>query len=161
LMLYVMYKQLLNQAFKHKWTALAALCMVAWYALHTANAETINYVISRSDVLSTLCIAASFLMYIGLPNLRKRYLYIIPALIGVFAKETVLVLVIVLFFYIILFERKLSVAQLFVPRNFKFVFKTIVELLPLLVVVLIAQVYTLSKVSSIPGITNPFGYYIL
>lgn len=160
-LLFFMYRHFLRESFAHQWTGYFALFMVGWYALHTANAETINYVISRSDVLSTFCITASFLMYISLPDLRKRYLYIIPALIGVFAKETVLVLVIVLFFYIILFERKLSIAQLFKTRNLKLVGRTIVELLPLLLMVLIAQVYTLSKISSIPGITNPPGEYLL
>lgn len=160
-LLYFMYSKLLALSFRHKWSAYFAMSMVAWYALHTANAETINYVISRSDVLSTLCIVAAFLMYIRLPKLRKTYLYIIPALIGVFAKETVLVLVIVLFFYILLFEKQLSLSQLFKKGNFKFILGTIRALLPLLIVVVIAQVYTLSKISSIPGISNPLGSYIL
>lgn len=160
-LLFFMYKNLLKQSFQHSWIGYLALSATAWYALHTANAETINYIISRSDVLSTFCIVSSFLIYIGLPNKRKWYLYIIPAFIGVFAKETVLVLIILLFFYIILFENKLSIGDIFKIKNLKVILKTIVKLLPLLIIVLATQIYALSKISSIPGITNPLSYYIL
>lgn len=160
-LLFFMYKNLLNQSIKHQWMAYLALATTAWYVLHTANAETLNYVIARSDVLSTLCIVASFLIYIAYPAKRNWYLYIIPALIGVFAKETVLVLVIILFFYILLFERGLSIPDLFKTKNLKVIFNAILKVSPLLVVVMAAQIYTLSKITSIPGITNPLGYYIL
>lgn len=160
-LLYFTYKKLLNISFKHRWINYISLFMVGWFALHTANAETINYVISRSDVLSTFFIVASFFIYISYPDKRKWYLYIIPAIIGVFAKETVLVLIILLFFYINLFEKKLSIADLFRAKNFKAVLNTIVMLLPILIVVIAVQVYTLTRVSAIPGISNPAGYYWL
>jgi tetratricopeptide (TPR) repeat protein len=160
-LLFFMYKNLLNQSIKHQWTGYLALATTAWYVLHTANAETVNYVIARSDVLSTLCIVASFLIYIAYPAKQKWYLYIIPAFIGVFAKETVLVLVIILFFYILLFERDLSIPDLFKAKNLNAIFNAILKVLPLLLVVMAAQIYTLSKITSIPGITNPMGYYIL
>lgn len=160
-LLFYIYRNVLNSTVKHAWAPYIAIVATAWFALHTANAETVNYIIARSDVLSTLCIAASFLMYIGLPGQRKRYYYIIPAFIGVFAKETVLVLVIILFFYILLFEKKLSIADLFKPANLKHVWSVVVKILPLFLVVLITQIYTLSKVSGVPGISNPPFYYIL
>jgi len=160
-LMFFMYKKLLKISFKHSWISYIALFATAWFLLHTANAETINYVISRSDVLSTFFIVASFLIYIAYPEKRKWYLYIIPAVVGVFAKETVLVLIILLFFYINLFEKKLSMADLFKTKNFKQVLNTVLVLLPILIVVIAVQVYTLSKIDSIPGITNPAGYYWL
>ncbi len=160
-MLFFVYKKLLNSSFKHNWVNYIALFAAGWFAVHTANAETINYVISRSDVLSTFFIVASFLVYIAYPEKRKWYLYIIPAVIGVFAKETVLVLVILLFFYILLFEKKLAIADLFKAKNFKIVLNIIVMLLPILIVVMAVQVYALTRITSIPGISNPAGYYWL
>src|SRR5213594_1274478 len=47
-----------------QWIAFAA---AAWYGLHPANADTINYIISSSEVISTLGVVASFAIYIGLP----------------------------------------------------------------------------------------------
>ncbi len=159
--LYFVYKKLLNISFTHNWTNYIALFAAGWFAIHTANGETINYVISRSDVLSTFFIVASFAVYILYPEKRKKYLYIIPAIVGVFAKETVLVLIILLFFYITLFEKKLSIGELFKAKNFKLVWQTVVTLLPILIVVIAVQVYTLSRVQAIPGISNPAGYYWL
>lgn len=160
-LMFFMYRNLLGQSIKHQWSAYIAMGTVAWYALHTANAETINYVIARSDVQSTFCIVASFLIYVAYPQKQKWYLYIIPAFIGVFAKETVLVLVILLFFYILLYEKGLSVADIFKAKNFKLIVSAVVKLLPLFIIVALTQWYTLSKVTSIPGITNPMSYYIL
>jgi tetratricopeptide (TPR) repeat protein len=160
-MLFFMYKKLLNISFQHSWISYIALFASGWFVLHTVNAETINYIISRSDVQSTFLIVASFLIYISYPKYRKYYLYIIPAVIGVFAKETVLVLIILLFFYINLFENKLSVADLFKGKNFKMVFNSVKKLLPILVIVIALQVYTLTRVTAIPGISNSPGYYWL
>jgi len=160
-LLFFMYRNLLNSSVPQRWAGYMALATVAWYALHTANAETINYIIARSDVLSTFCIVASFLIYIAYPEKRKWYFYIIPAFLGVFAKETVLVLIIILFFYILLFEYKLSVADLLRPANFSIIFKTILKLLPILIIVAVTQFYTLSKVQAIPNVTSPLFYYML
>jgi len=160
-MLFFAYRQLINKTLKHHWANYIALLASGLFALHTANAETLNYIISRSDVLSTFFIVASFLIYVAYPEKRKWYLYIIPAIIGVFAKETVLVLVILLFFYIHLFEKKLSLPDLFKGKYFKAVLHTIAMLLPLLVVVMAVQIYTLTRISGIPGISNPAGYYWL
>jgi tetratricopeptide (TPR) repeat protein len=160
-LLYFMYNNLLKRSINHPWVSYIALAATAWYVLNTANAETVNYIISRSDVLSTFCIVASFLIYIAYPAKRKWGLYIIPAVIGVFAKETVLVLVILLFFYILLFENELSVADIFKSKNFKRLRSALWLILPILLAVVIVQYYTLSKIKSISGITNPFLYYVL
>ncbi|WP_461452125.1 tetratricopeptide repeat protein [Mucilaginibacter sp.] len=161
IMLYFMYRNLLVKSINHNWIDYIALGATAWYILNTANAETVNYIISRSDVISTTCIVASFLIYIAYPQKRKFGLYILPAIIGVFTKETVLVLIILLFFYIILFENELSVGDLFKSKNFKNITTAIWLILPLIVLVVFAQYYTLSKIKSISGITNPFLGYVL
>jgi tetratricopeptide (TPR) repeat protein len=158
---FYLYRNLLTRSIQHRWAGFIAFGAIAWYMLHTANAETVNYVIARSDVLSTLCIVASLLIYVSYPEKRKTFLYIIPAILGVFAKETVLVEVILLFFYILLFENELAIAGVFKKDNLGTVWKTFLKVLPLLVVVALVQYYTLSKVKSIPGITNPYIPYVL
>lgn len=160
-LLYFMYNNLLKRSIDHPWVGYTALGATAWYILNTANAETVNYIISRSDVLSTFCIVASFLIYIAYPAKRKYCLYIIPAVIGVFAKETVLVLVILLFFYLLLFEYNLSIADLFKSKNLKKLGKTLWSILLILTAVLLTQIYTLSKSGTIAGISNPLVPYLL
>ena len=68
------------------WIALAA---AAWWALHPANADTINYIIASSgEVISTLGVIASFAAYLAFPRLRRYYLFVLPAAIAILAKPT-------------------------------------------------------------------------
>lgn len=162
--LFFLYKRLLQGRFDSNLIKYMALFGAAWFGIHTAGAETINYIISRSDVLSTFFIVLSLYMYVAYPHRRKSYWYILPAVIGVFAKETVLVLVILLFFYEILFEEQLSIGDIFKKANFKKVLRVVGRLLPILIAILIVQTYTLSKMmdqSVSYGMSNPYGYYWL
>lgn len=161
IVLYFFYKKLLNTNNKNEANSIIILFLTAFYGIHTANAETINYIISRSDVYSTFFILLSFYIYVYFPTKRNRFFYVIPALLGVLTKETVLTLVILLFFYILLFEKKLSIADFFKKVNFPKVGNTILRLLPLTIAVGILQFYTLSKIQSTTDISNPFFSYVL
>jgi tetratricopeptide (TPR) repeat protein len=160
-LIYFMYHRLLVFSSNQTRAVYIALCATAWYALHTANAETLNYIIARSDVQSTFFIVLAFLIYALWPAKRKWYIYLIPAIIGVFAKETMLVLVILVFFYDLLFEQGLSLYNVFNKRHFKNVVVASGRILPLLIVVGLAQYYTLSRIPGVPGISNPFFPYLL
>jgi len=72
---------------KNKWITLSSLFGSSWFALHTANAETINYICARSDSFSTFAIVASILLYIH-PIGKKYYLYLITMTIGIWTKQT-------------------------------------------------------------------------
>ncbi|MEJ5994701.1 tetratricopeptide repeat protein [Pedobacter sp. Du54] len=160
---YFIFVRLFKKSFDHSWTVYFSLFAVAWFALHTANAETLNYIISRSDIISTFFITASFGTYVLFPSKRKWHIYIIPAVIAALTKETAVVLVILLFFYIHLFEHKLAIIDMFKIKNAKLVLNTIVTLLPLIVIVGAVQYYTIasSQITSANNIPHPFGYYLL
>jgi protein O-mannosyl-transferase len=85
LVVYVIYRLLENVApmSRNLWIAGAA---AAWYGLHPANADTVNYIIASSEVISTLGVVASFAVYFGFPHLRRCYLYVLPAAIAILAK---------------------------------------------------------------------------
>lgn len=164
IMLFFMYRRLLSRFIHHKWVPLIALFGAAWFAVHTVMAETLNYIIARSDVLSTFFIVASFLTYIAYPEKRKYLLYVLLALIGVLAKETVPVLPVLLFFYILLFEKNLSLFDIFKAKNWRTVGHTVWILLPLVIAVAALQLYTLTRMtgeSASHGMNNPLGYYLL
>lgn len=164
LMLYFMYRQLLSKTNTHKWVPFIALLGAGWFGIHTVGAETLNYIISRSDVLSTFFIVASFLTYVAYPEKRKYFFYVLLAVIGIFAKETVPVLPILLFFYIILFEKQLSLLDIFKKGNVGKAANAVWVLLPLVIVIAAVQLYTLSKMEAqgaAYGMSNPLGYYLL
>ncbi len=82
------------------WIALAA---AAWYGLHPANADTVNYIIASSEVISTLGVIASFAVYFAFPRLRKSFLYVLPAGIAILAKPTAAIFPVLFTLYRLLF----------------------------------------------------------
>ncbi|HRN47026.1 MAG TPA: tetratricopeptide repeat protein [Niabella sp.] len=164
IILFFLYKKLLSTYINHKWINFFALFGAAWFGLHTAMAETVNYIISRSDILSTFFIILSLYIFAAFPEKRKWYLYLIPAALATMAKETAPMLIVLLFFYILFFEKNLSIGDLFKKGNFKTIGQTIIHLLPVTLIVLLLQFYTLSSASSDVasfGLSNPLIYYWL
>ncbi|MEW7291000.1 tetratricopeptide repeat protein [Aquimarina sp. 2304DJ70-9] len=103
-LLFILSRHIYKQSdSKNKLIGITALFATAWFALHTANAETINYICARSDSFSTLCIVASLLLYIH-PTSRKWYLYLLTMIIGIWTKQTGVMFFPILFVYVLLFE---------------------------------------------------------
>jgi Flp pilus assembly protein TadD len=104
LVAYVIYRLLENVAplSRNLWIAGAD---AAWYGLHPANADTVNYVIASSEVISTLGVVASFAVYFGFPHLRRCYLYVLPAAISILAKPPAAIFAVLFAFYRSLFPR--------------------------------------------------------
>jgi protein O-mannosyl-transferase len=88
---------------RNHWIALAA---AAWYGLQPANADTINYIISSSEVISTLGVIASFAIYMGSPNLRRYYVHVLPAAIAILAKPPAAIFAVLFAIYKWLFPQK-------------------------------------------------------
>ena len=161
-LMFFIFLHIMNISLKHVWNPFIALFATGWYALHTANAETINYIISRSDVLSTVAVVASMFMYIFLPKLRKFYLYMIPAIIGMFAKETTSVFIVFLFAYIFLFEENRSLSDFFKIRHLKITWKTIVKILPVAIIFSLLMYFIIKHIpATFTAATNSkFSYLI-
>ena len=81
----------------NRWTALAA---AAFYGLHPVMAETVNYVIQRAEVQSTLGVVAGLAVYACFPGLRRYCLYLAPVAIGILSKPPALVFPALLFLYL-------------------------------------------------------------
>jgi tetratricopeptide (TPR) repeat protein len=114
MVLFYFTKFLLNKTLAHRDSDWAALLTTAFYMLHPANAETINYIIARSDSFSTLTILAGLLMYIYRDRIRGgQYLYLLPVIAGIYTKQTGVMFAPLLFLYIVLFEQKTSISDPF------------------------------------------------
>ena len=87
-------------SFGNGWIALAAS---AWYGLHPANADTVNYIIASSEVISTLGVIASFAVYFAFPHLRRYYLYALPAAIAILAKPPAAIFAVLFVIFRLLF----------------------------------------------------------
>jgi Flp pilus assembly protein TadD len=98
-LLFLFFRKALDAAQPHRWNELVALGGTAFFMLHTANAETINYVSARTDSLSTLCVVAGLVWWIYRPAHRRLGLYLLPVLVGFTAKETTVVFAPLLFMW--------------------------------------------------------------
>ncbi|WP_024769002.1 tetratricopeptide repeat protein [Aquimarina macrocephali] len=113
---------------KYRWIGVTALFATAWFALHTANAETINYICARSDSFSTLCVVASLLLYIH-PIGKKWHLYLLTMIIGIWTKQTGVIFLPILFVYVLLFE-EYSLIDEFKTKTKEKIFRALKKIAP-------------------------------
>jgi protein O-mannosyl-transferase len=106
LLLVLVLKHLLDQTATSPANGWIALAAAAWYGLHPANADTVNYIIASSEVLSTLGVVASFAVYFAFPQLRRYYLYVLPAAIAILAKPPAAIFAVLFAIYRLLFRQK-------------------------------------------------------
>ena len=100
----LLFRRILRFADDSPWVDYCALFAVAWYGLHPAMAETVNYIIQRGDLYSTFGVIASLALFILTPGTRRFGLYMIPAGLGMLAKPPAAIFPAILFTWILLFE---------------------------------------------------------
>jgi protein O-mannosyl-transferase len=104
-LMFFLFRRIMDGADAHPsntWTALAA---VACYGLHPANAETVNYIVQRGDLYTTLGVVASLLWFAAYPAQRKFGWYLIPAVAAYLSKAPALIYPLILLAYVFLLEK--------------------------------------------------------
>lgn len=105
-LMFVVFRRVFDAALpdpRNPWTALFA---TALYGVHPAMAETVNYIVQRADLYSTLAVLAGLAIYIGAPRQRRFGLFLLPVVVGLFAKQPTAVFPALLFAWIWLFEEE-------------------------------------------------------
>ncbi|WP_128755306.1 tetratricopeptide repeat protein [Aquimarina sediminis] len=117
-------------------------CIIAiWYMIHPVMAETVNYIIARSDLQSTFCILLAFILYQYSPLAKKYHLFLIPVIIGALSKPTAIMFAPLLFCYVLLFEQKISFLDVFSPKSFKKLTQIVKQILPSIIVCSLLYVF--------------------
>jgi tetratricopeptide (TPR) repeat protein len=129
-LMFFFFKKILSVSVENKYAVFVALFAVAWYLLHPAIAETVNYVIARSDLLSTFFVLLAFVMYVFSPLCRKYFLYLLPVVIGALAKVPAIMFAPLLLVYVLLFEKNLSASGIFKKENFSQMISALLISLP-------------------------------
>jgi tetratricopeptide (TPR) repeat protein len=160
--MYFFFLKIFDLAFKHAWNKYISLLGAGLYGLHTANAETVNYIIARSDLISTLMIILGFVLYLYSNFCRKYYIYLVPVIIGMLTKETTITFALLLLTYIVLFENKISLYELFSQKHFSIVKKSIIKSLPSFIVCIFLAWFSIKMISSTytPGGYSRINYLI-
>ena len=131
---FFMSLRVMNMAREHWWNRWAALVVAAFYSVHTTNTETLNLIFVRTELLSTLGVVGSFLVYFYLPRSRRACLYLLPMIVGALAKTPAVMFAPLFLVYLVLFEHDLSVPDLCSPRSWPVVRAALWKALPALVV---------------------------
>ncbi len=140
--IYLFVLKIYDIALKNPLNPYIALLTTAVYMLHTGNAETINYIISRSDSESTLMILISLCVFTYYKQYRKSQLYLIPMFIGFMIKEPSVMIAPLAFLFVFFFEENMSLKQVF---DFKKDLKILMLVLPALALALFLFVYSQSQ----------------
>lgn len=147
-LLFFLFLDIFNKASAHRWNPWFAWFATGWFWLHTANAETINYIIARSDSFSTLMIVLAFVIYIYKPRWRKFYLYLLPVLLGFFVKEPALMFAPLLFFYILFFEKEAALGDVIKAKKAKAFISSFVKVIPVLLLCILLFSFSRSMTPS-------------
>jgi protein O-mannosyl-transferase len=139
LLMFFMFLKIFSVSYKQEWNKYIVFFATAWYMFHPGNGETINYIIARSDSYSTFFVVMAMVCFMSSKFCRKYFLYLIPAALGVLSKETAVMFPLLLFFYILLFENKVSLTKMFGSQR-KLLWKSIVSTLPALIFTLAVAV---------------------
>jgi len=105
-LMFLLFRQLMDAADPHPSNIWTALFAAACYALHPANAETINYVIQRADIYNTVGVVASLYLFAAVPKARRQGWYLIPAVAGILSKPPALIFPFILLAYVFLVEKQ-------------------------------------------------------
>jgi len=89
--MYTLFRKLCDLARPDPANRWAALIAASLYGVHPAIAETVNYVIQRGDLYSTLGVIAALVVYVSMPQWRKSGLYLVPVALALLSKPPALV----------------------------------------------------------------------
>jgi len=103
-LIYALFRKMCDAVYPDSRNRTVALFATAWYGLHPAMAETVNYVIQRGDLYTALSTVAGVLMFASGGASRKFGLYLVPVAAGILSKLPAVVFPAILFVYIYLFE---------------------------------------------------------
>ncbi len=109
--MYAFYRKILDSALQTANNDYAALLATAWYGLHPANAETVNYIIQRGDVYSTAGVVFGLALFACFPRWRKTGIYLLPVIAALLSKPPALVFPLLLSLYLLYFEDTASPAR--------------------------------------------------
>jgi tetratricopeptide (TPR) repeat protein len=130
LLLLFFTKTLLDRVAPSSYNQYLALLVANVFCLLCANAETVNYIIQRAEIVSGLFVVAGLLAYINSSFLRKSYLYLLFPLVGFLSKEMAFVFAPLLLMYLIIVEEEVYLLKLFKRENLKKCIKSLIKTLP-------------------------------
>ncbi|MCF8257334.1 MAG: tetratricopeptide repeat protein [Flavobacteriales bacterium] len=157
-LMFFLFLHIMDRAARHALNPWTALFAVGLYMLHTVNAETINYISARSDVLSTVPVVAGLLIFAKAGG-WKRHLGLLPVAAGILIKQPAVMYLPIMLAYFALFDLKKDVSGSLHPKNWPLLLKWA---LPATAVCLGLFMFTqrMTPDTWVPGGNSAFNYAI-
>jgi tetratricopeptide (TPR) repeat protein len=145
----------------HPANAFVAILAAGWFGLHTANAETVNYVSARSDSLSTAGVLAAFAIWTSARG-RWRQLACLPLAAAMLVKSSALMAAPLLLFYELLFSEGVGLRGALARRNRPALGRALRRVAPAAIVAAgcFALILAMTPDTFDPGGRSPWGYWI-
>ena len=129
LLLFLFLKNLFTSMLPERDSRIGALLTTAFYMFHTANAETVNYIISRSDSFSTTMMLAGLVLFQN-DRTRNFQIHLIPFIVAMFTKEVSLMYVPLIALYHFFIIEKGTLLDLKLMEGWKKIGLTFLSILP-------------------------------
>jgi tetratricopeptide (TPR) repeat protein len=158
----IMVKKILDKISFSNYNNFWGLLCAAIFGLLCANAETVNYIIQRAEIIAGMYVVAGFIAYLSNGIWKQKYLYLVFPLIGFFAKEMAFVFAPLLFIYILIFEENTDLLHFYRQNEFKKCINAIFKAFPAFVLTIAFYIfYTIMTPKTFtPGGFDKFKYFI-
>jgi len=152
-LLFRLYQVMFNHTAPDPANAWLALLGAAWFGLHPAMAETVNYIIQRGDLYCTLGCVGALTLYALHPTRRRYGLYLLPLIAALLSKPPAAVFPVLLLLYVYFFETTKE------PQPLRWR-KSLIAATPSAIVValLLMLQSTMTPRSFLPSILSPWDY---
>jgi|GEM_PF-135204 len=155
-------KKLLDRLEFSQYNQFWGLLIAAAFGLLCANAETVNYIIQRSEIVAGFYVLLGFVAFLSGGKWRKWHLYLIFPFIGFFSKEMALVFSPLLFLYFLIFEEDVDLLQFYRATEFKKCIRSFVKVFPsfILTVAFLVFYFSMLPDTFAPGGVDRYNYLI-
>ncbi|SHF56836.1 Tetratricopeptide repeat-containing protein [Arenibacter palladensis] len=160
--LFLFVKKLLDRLEFSNYNQFWGLLIAATFGLLCANAETVNYIIQRSEIVAGFYVLLGFVAFLSGGIWRKWHLYLIFPLIGFFSKEMALVFSPLLFLYFLIFEEDVDLLRFYRTTEFKKCIRSFIKVFPSFVLTLGFLIFYFSMLPDTfaPGGPDRYNYLI-
>ena len=155
-------KKLLDRLEFSNYNQFWGLLIAASFGLLCANAETVNYIIQRSEIVAGFYVLLGFVAFLSGGIWRKWHLYLIFPFIGFFSKEMALVFSPLLFLYFLIFEEDVDLLSFYRTTEFKKCIRSFIKVFPSFVLTLGFLIFYFSMLPDTfaPGGPDRYNYLI-
>lgn len=162
ILVFIFVKKLIETTKISEYSQFWALIVASFFGALCANAETVNYIIQRAEIVAGVFVVAGLAAYLQGGFWKQKHLYLLFPLIGFFAKEMAFVFAPLLFLYILLFEENTDLLNFYKQSEVKKIINAIFKVLPAFALTITFYVfYTIMTPKTFtPGGFDKFRYFI-